>query len=388
MKKLSNQQFNAEFDDGAAFMSEAFELARRVISASPNPRVGCVLVKGGKHVGRGWHEAAGMPHAEVVAMNAAGDATRGATAFVTLEPCSHHGRTGPCADALVRAGIERVVIAAVDASPQVSGDGISRLEDEGIEVVLLTDFRKEAELLNPGWLSRQRRSRPFVRCKLAMSIDGRTALANGVSKWITGKEARADVQFQRARSDAIVTGVQTILDDDPALNVRSDEADTEHQKLIEARLAQAGQPLRIVLDSKLKSPAGARVFAAEGEVKLFATRSAQAEHALPENGEVVAVAEKQGRVHLESMLESLTSSYGCNEILVEAGPTLSTAFLEADLIDELIVYIAPRLLGSDGKALMALSGLQSLDEAIELEFKETASIGKDLRVVAKPVRKD
>ncbi|MEQ8954734.1 MAG: bifunctional diaminohydroxyphosphoribosylaminopyrimidine deaminase/5-amino-6-(5-phosphoribosylamino)uracil reductase RibD, partial [Gammaproteobacteria bacterium] len=331
---------------------------------------------------------AGLAHAEIVAMQDAADPLEGATAFVTLEPCSHHGRTGPCADALIKAGITQVVIAAVDSSPQVSGDGIARLEEHGIEVIRLQEFRSEAERLNPGWLSRQRRSRPYVRCKLAMSLDGRTALANGASKWISGPEARADVQLLRASSDAIVTGVQTVLSDDLSLDVRSSEAAGEYRQLIEARMSHAGQPMRVIVDSRLRTPPQARIFNPEGEVKIFATRAAQPAGKFPESGEVIAVAEKQGRVHLESMLESLTSSFGCNEIMVEAGPTLSAAFLEADLIDEMIVYIAPKLLGSDARALMALSGLASLDDAYELEFCDVTRIGNDLKVTAKPIRQD
>ena len=388
MRKLTNQQFNQEFPSGVEFMVRAFDLARRVISASPNPRVGCVLVKEGKVVGEGWHEAAGLPHSEIMAMAQAGEAVQGATAFVTLEPCSHQGRTGPCADALIKAGVGQVVIAAVDQSPEVSGDGVARLEEKGIEVILLSESRPEAEQLNPGWLSRQRRSRPYVRCKLAMSLDGRTALANGVSKWITSAEARADVQFQRARSDAIITGIQTVLADDPSLNVRPEELDPELRAQVEARLAHAGQPLRVIVDSKLQTPTDARLFSVDGEAIIYTTRAARSVNNLADCGEIIHVAEKQGRVHLESMLESLTSSFGCNDILVEAGPTLSTAFLDAGLIDELIVYIAPRLLGSDARALLALSGLQSLDEAVELEFVDVHRIGNDLRVIAKPVKKD
>lgn len=391
MQVFSNSELTAGIVDWPVYMCRAMELARTVITAAPNPRVGCVIVKDGQVVGEGWHAAAGQAHAEVAAMQQAGAAARSATAFVTLEPCAHTGRTGPCAEALLAAGIRQVVIAVVDPNPSVAGKGIALLESAGVQLFHLIDFEQEAIALNRGYFKRRQQGLPYVRCKLAMSLDGRTALANGNSQWITGPVARADVQLWRARSCAVVTGIGTVLADDPALNVRTAELPLTVQELEINKLALQRQPLRVILDSTLRTPRAARITQQQGAVAIYSTAaysSAAGKAAFPDNVILKAVAGPGPRVALLSVLESLAADFECNEILVEAGAILSTAFIQAGLVDELVVYIAPKLLGKDGRALVELSGLQSLSDSIEFDISDVTVVGdishSDIRVTLLP----
>ena len=352
-------------------MAHAFALAQRgLYSTDPNPRVGCVLVKDGELVGEGWHERAGGPHAEVNALRAAGAAARGATAYVTLEPCNHQGRTGPCSVALLEAGVARVVFALDDPNPRVAGGGAARLRNAGVqvEVGLMTTA---SEALNPGYLRRMRTGLPFVRVKLAMSLDGHTALASGESRWITSATARKDAQLFRARSSAIVTGVGTILADDPALNVRIDESDR--------------QPLRVVLDSHLRTPSDSRIIHREGDVLIVAVHDdADRRHSLErQRAAVQIVGARDGRPDLRLVLQ-LLGERGMNEIWVEAGATLAGAFVRERLCDELIIYIAPALLGQGARALLDLPALASLEQKLTMRFTDCRMVGDDLRVTAQP----
>ena len=362
-------------------MRRAFELARSVLSCAPNPRVGCVIVRDGRRAGEGFHAGAGREHAEIAALAADPDSGAGATVFVTLEPCSHEGRTGPCTRALIEAGVKQLVIAGLDPNPQVSGVG--QLEAAGIEVFRFEDFVAEAAELNKGFLLRMNLGRPFVRCKLAMSLDGRTALADGQSKWITGPEARADAQLLRAASCAIVTGVNTILADDPALNVRPDALKGGDRVLAEARLAEAGQPLRVIVDSKLRTPRKAKTLSLPGEVKIFSLWGRDAAR-FPDSVELISASASQERVGLEFVLNCLATRFECNEILVEAGPFLGGALLTAGLIDELVIYMGARLLGSDARPLLEFAGPDSLTQSEALEIVDSGVIGDGLRIVARP----
>lgn len=348
-------------------MARALELAGRgLYTTQPNPRVGCVIVRDGEVVGEGWHQRAGEPHAEVFALRDAAARARGATAFVTLEPCSHQGRTPPCADALIEAGVARVVIAASDTNPEATG-GIAKLRAAGItvETGLLQD---EARELNIGFFQRMERSRPFVRVKLAMSLDGRTALASGESKWITGEAAREDVQHWRARSSAILTGSGTVLADDPRLTVRLDAA---HTPL-----------LRVVLDRHLRTPEGHHLL--DGSTPtLFLHGPAAMPDARFARVECQAVAEREGRLDLIAVL-TLLAERGCNEVQVEAGPTLCGALLTAGLVDELLLYIAPILLGDSARPLLTLPPLASMAERWQLQPIDHSLLGKDLRLRLRP----
>lgn len=349
------------------FMAQALRLAERGrYTTDPNPRVGCVLVKDGTVVGQGWHERAGQPHAEVHALRQAGEQARGATVYVTLEPCSHHGRTPPCADALIRAGVTRVVVAMQDPSAKVAGRGLECLRQAGIEVELGL-MQARAEALNPGFVSRQRRGRPWVRCKLAMSLDGRTAMASGESKWITSAPARADVQRLRAASSVIVTGINTVLADDPRMNARVE--------------FEAKQPDRVVLDSNLRMPADAAMLAQAGTTWVATDNSdAAARMALERVGaRLLELPGRDGCLDLAALLKAL-ADLEYNEVLVEAGPTLSGAFVQAGLIDELIVYLAPHLMGHGGRALLQLPGIESMAQRIGLHMTELKQIGDDLRL--------
>lgn len=361
-------------------MARALELAARgLYSTDPNPRVGCVLVRDGHPVGEGWHERAGGPHAEVAALRAAGAEARGATAYVTLEPCRHHGRTPPCIDALLQAGVARVVVAMEDPDPRNAGAGLAALRAVGVQVEsgLLA---AQAEALNPGFVSRHRRGLPYVRCKLAMTLDGRTATASGESRWITGVDARRDVQRLRARSAAIMTGVGTVLADDPSLTLRLDELACG-----EGQGVPVHQPLRIVLDSALRTPGGARLLAQPGST-LIATvaDSASPGFAARPNVEVLSCAGADGRVDLRSLL-AILARREVNELLLEAGPTLSGAMLRERLIDEIVLYVAPRLLGDAARGLFTLPGLDSLAQAQTLEIVDVRAVGGDWRIVARPV---
>jgi diaminohydroxyphosphoribosylaminopyrimidine deaminase/5-amino-6-(5-phosphoribosylamino)uracil reductase len=321
-------------------------------------------------VGEGWHERAGEPHAEIHALRAAGAQSRGATVYQTLEPCCHYGRTPPCSAALIEAGVARVVAAMGDPNPRVAGQGFAALAERGIAVQYGL-MQAEAETLNPGFIRRMAQGRPYVRIKLAASLDGRTALANGTSRWITGEAARLDVQRLRARSSAIVTGIETVLADDPALTVR--QFDTNRQ------------PLRVVLDSGLRCPPTAKLLRAPGRALIVGTRHAeQRAPALRAGGtEVVTLSDAAGRVDLTELLE-LLATREVNEVLVEAGPRLSGALLQARLVDELVLYYAAHLLGTDARGMFGIEPLTAMEQRIGLAIVEVRRIGPDLRIVAKP----
>lgn len=380
MEYVRNSNLKPSCRDWPVHMQRALDLAESVLTACPNPRVGCVLVRAGQVISEGWHSAAGAPHAEAMALEAAGPAARGGVAFVSLEPCAHHGKTGPCSEALIAAGVATVVIPMQDPHPAVSGKGIAQLEDAGVEVIMMVDFENAARVINLGFLSRVERGRPRVRMKLAMSLDGRTALSNGDSKWITDGASRSDVQLLRASSSAVLTGVGTVLADDPSLTVRPDEMGLSADQQRSNALNLQNPPLRVVLDSALRTPAQSKLLAAEGRVIIYATASAQsAELAGLKNCEL-KVAGSEARVELLSVLESLASEYHCNDILVEAGPTLCGAFLRARLVDELIVYVAPKLMGSDGKALLDLHGIQTMADTPTFEVMETKQLEGDVKL--------
>ncbi len=352
-------------------MARALQLAERgLYTTSPNPRVGCVLVKHDTVIGEGWHERAGEPHAEVLALRAAGEAVRGATAYVTLEPCSHHGRTPPCADALIAAGVARVVVAMQDPNPLVAGQGLAKLRAAGIDVECGL-MEASARELNLGFFSRMTRGTPWVRSKIAASLDGRTALANGTSQWITGEAARRDVQHWRARSCAVLTGVGTVLADDPQLNVRGIET--------------GRQPLRVVLDSQLRMSPKARILQ-DGKVLIYTASSDANKHAALQarGAEVVelSVGATHGQVDLSVVMRDLAQR-GINEVLVEAGRILNGALFKAGLVDELVLYLAPQLLGDAARGMANLGELVQLDQRVELAWQDVRHVGNDLRITAR-----
>ena len=392
MQTLRNTELDALQTAWPQHMQRAIQLAASVFSAAPNPRVGCVIVGGNAEagdsvLGEGWHQGAGLPHAEPVAIANAIRLAAGSTAFVTLEPCCHTGRTGPCSSALIEAGVSRVVIASKDPNPKVSGGGIAALEAAGVEVFFLQDFEDGARRLNRGFFSRLERRRPFVRCKLAMSLDGRTALANGESKWITGAEARSDVQRLRAECDAIVTGIETVLADDPAMTLRQAELGLSAQQLVWNELWLSNPPLRVVLDSRGRLSETAKIVTEPGRCiayRLHGANSFAEASSLVEERSAPNTGESLSRVDLLSVLESLAELDECNEVLVEAGATLSGSFIEAGLVDELIVFIAPKLLGSDGRPLLGMSGLNELSDAIEFKVESLEQVGADIKVTLRP----
>jgi len=351
------------------FMARALRLAESgLYSATPNPRVGCVLVRDGSIVGEGWHEKAGGPHAEVHALQSAGDLARGAAAYVTLEPCSHHGRTPPCCEALLAAGIERVVAAMQDPNPLVAGQGLAWLRDAGLAVDcgLLAN---EARELNIGFVSRMERGRPWVRLKAAASLDGRTALENGSSQWITGPDARRDGHRWRARACAILTGIGTVRDDDPQLTVR--DVDT------------ARQPLRVVVDSRLEIDPSARVLQGERVLVVAAVENHLLASIIEARGaEVIFLPNDAGKVDLQALMRELAKR-GINELHVEAGFKLNGSLLREGLVDELVLYLSPSLLGDASRGLFHLPALEDLAEKRTLQWRDVRQVGGDLRVVAR-----
>ena len=385
MQHKHNTELDAAFLDWPVHMQRALDLADSVLTAAPNPRVGCVLVHDGQVISEGWHSAAGADHAEVMALTNAGRDPRGATAFVSLEPCAHHGKTGPCSDALIAAGIARVVIPMQDPNPEVAGKGIAKMEEAGIEVIMLPDFETAARRLNPGFFHRIEQGRPLVRMKLAMSLDGRTALANGASKWITDAASRADVQRLRAASSAVLTGVGTVLADDPSLNVRRDELELSEAQLLSNELNLQAPPLRIVLDSRRRMPPTAKLLGLDGRVVVYSAVSAENSELLNSENVDLRLAGSGDRVDLQTVLESLAAEYQCNDVLIEAGPTLCGAFFQSKLVDELVVYIAPKLLGSDAKPLLDLVGITQMSAAPEFQIIETQQLDNDVKLVLKPL---
>ena len=355
------------------WMARALTLARRgLYSVDPNPRVGCVLVREGEIVGEGWHERAGEAHAEVIALAAAGDRARGATVYVTLEPCCHYGRTPPCTEALLQAGVARVVAAMSDPNPQVAGQGLAILREAGVAVECGL-LEAEARAINPGFIRRMTQGRPLVRLKLAMSLDGRTALASGESQWLTGDPARRDVQRWRARSSAMLTGIGTVLADDPGLNVRLPNV--------------SRQPLRVILDRQLRTPPTARTLQLPGSVLIFtAVADPDRQAPLQRAGADIVVISSAGRGLNLAVVMAELARRECNEIHVECGPTLAGALLDAGLVDELIIYMAPVLLGDQARALFQLPELTRMRDRRTLELLETRAVGQDWRLRLRPAR--
>ena len=373
-------------------MAKAISLAKKGwYTTHPNPRVGCVLVRDDKIIAEGWHRYAGQGHAEVNALAALAktqtksDNAQGATAYVTLEPCSHFGKTPPCSNALIEAGIKRVVIAMVDPNPLVAGNGVKRLQENSIEVKTGV-LEAESKAINPGFIQRMVNNRPIVRCKMAMSMDGRTAMANGESKWITSADAREDVQRLRAESSVILTGIGTILADDPSMNVRT-------QRFSEMNR----QPDRFILDTQLRIPLDAKILSLSGKTVIAA---AETSHSLTSQAHRKKIEDLQSKgvdVHflliekgpsgsslsLQAMM-SLMAQQQYNDVLLEAGATLTGSMLQAGYVDELIIYMAPHLMGSEARGLFNLPGLDTMDKRINLTIQDIRAVGRDFRITAKP----
>ncbi len=361
------------------FMSRAIRLAKKGINTTqPNPRVGCVITQDNMIVGEGWHKKAGEAHAEINALLQAGSQAKGATAYVTLEPCCHTGKTPPCTDSLIKAGVTRVVAAMQDPHDKVAGQGFEKLKQAGIEVQSGL-LEEQARLLNPGFIKRMQQGLPFVRVKMAMSVDGRTAMASGESKWITAEAARHDVQQWRARSSAMLTGIGTLLHDDPSLTAR----------LGNPVLEQAGmhtdspQPLRVILDSELKLPLTAKVIQQTGNVLVFShSTDEQKITALEQLGVKVMYIEKnEDGLDLLAIVKYL-AELQMNEVMVEAGANLSGSFVAAGLVDELILYMAPVLMGNNARGLFNLPFIRQMSDKIQLNIKEISQFGEDIRIIA------
>jgi diaminohydroxyphosphoribosylaminopyrimidine deaminase/5-amino-6-(5-phosphoribosylamino)uracil reductase len=354
----------------SAFMERALCLARQgQYTAHPNPMVGCVLVKDGNVVGEGWHALAGEPHAEINALQAAGENARGATAFVTLEPCAHHGKTPPCSESLIKAGVSEIVVARKDPNPRVDGKGLQALSDAGIPVRCGL-MKSEVDSLLAGFLSRIERGRPYVRLKIACSIDGRIAMADGQSQWITGDEARADVQRLRARSGAIMTGIGTVLADDPSLTVRDASLNTH-----------GTQPTRVVVDSKLRMPASAKMLKLPGTTVIACGDEHKGPDLVDAGAVLIRIAAKNGRLDLSAVLNQLALLH-VNDLLVEAGPGLAGGLIEQKLVDELVIYQAPHIMGSETLGMFTTPGWTELADRQALQIVETCLVGDDTRITA------
>ncbi len=367
------------------YMAYAISLARRGwYSTHPNPRVGCVIVKNNHIIADGWHQIAGQGHAEVNALAALKESNniadaQGATAYVTLEPCSHHGKTPPCSQALVDAGIKKVVVAMEDPNPLVEGKGISFLRENDLQVKVGV-LESEARLLNPGFIQRMENKRPKIRCKMGMSLDGRTAMANGESQWITSPEARKDVQRLRAESSAILTGIGTVLADDPSMTVRSEQyKNAQHQ------------PERVVLDSSLKMPETAKMLSLQGQTHILTDKRCQLSavdkiKSLQECGadiHYLSSHELNGQTQLDlSEVLAIMAQQQYNDVLLEAGATLTGSMLQAGYVDELIIYMAPGLMGSDARGLFNLPGMTQMSDKIHLHIQDIRAVGKDFRITA------
>lgn len=354
------------------YMQRALALAANGrYGAHPNPMVGCVLVQNGQVVGEGWHKLAGEAHAEVIALREAGDAASSATAYVTLEPCSHHGKTPPCCDALIAAGVNEVVVARKDPNPKVNGQGVEKLQEAGI-AVRSGLLENEANTLMAGFLCRMQHGRPRVRLKVAASLDGRTGMASGESQWITGAEARADVQRLRAASGAVLTGIGTVLADDPSLTVRDPGLSPQDR-----------QPLRVVLDRHLRTPVNARLLTLPGETLIFGDAKRDPQGLMAAGAQVIEREPNSDSNELVPILHQLAARQ-VNDVLVEAGPTLAGQFLEQQLVDEIVLYQAPQILGSETKGMAVTPTWQRLADRLNLEIVEVAKLGPDTRITAIP----
>ncbi len=365
------------------FMSRAIRLAKKGLNTTqPNPRVGCVITQDNCIVGEGWHKKAGEPHAEINALLQAGGQAKGATVYVTLEPCCHTGKTPPCTDSLIKAGVTKVIAAMQDPHDKVAGQGFEKLKQAGIEVQTGL-LEEQARLLNPGFIKRMQQGLPFVRVKMAMSVDGRTAMASGESKWITGASARHDVQQWRARSCAMLTGIGTILHDDPSLTVRSVRPILEKVGFAANVQIDVRQPLRVILDSDLKLPVNAKVIQQAGDVLVFtSSEDSEAKAALEQAGvSVVAVPKEGNGLDLTAILQYL-ASLQMNEVMVEAGANLAGSFVAAGLVDELILYMAPVLMGNNARGLFNLGFIRQMSDKIRLNIKEMRQFGEDIRIIA------
>jgi len=348
-------------------MSRAIQLAKRgCYTCEPNPRVGCVISKNGQQIAEAWHAVTGEAHAEINALNQCDDVSD-STVYITLEPCSHHGRTPPCVDALIKAEVKEVIVAMLDPNPLVSGSGIKQLKNSDI-TVRSGLLEAEAAKLNPGFLRRMTSARPHVRCKMAMSLDGRTALANGDSQWISSEQARCDVHRLRAVSSAILSTVDTVIEDDASLNARN--LDFEFK-----------QPIRIIIDRQLKIPKQAKLFDIPGKVIIYTKKENDDRIAELESANVEVVSLPESESWLLNVFAHLAKEYEINEVMVEAGATFSGVLIEAGLVDELVIYMAPMLLGDNAQALLRLNPLDKLSEAKKMKLTDVRQIGQDLRLI-------
>lgn len=363
-------------------MAQALQLAQRGrYTTHPNPLVGCVIVRDECIIAEGWHQQAGLAHAEINALQVVAGQARDATVYVTLEPCSHHGRTGPCADALIEAGVSRVVVAMMDPNPRVAGQGLARLQAAGIAVQVGV-MEAEAQALNIGFITRMQLQRPWVRCKIAMSLDGRTAMASGESQWISSPAARQDVQRLRASSSAVMTGIGTVVADDPQLTVRQEVMAAEDLELYGSQKIR--QPLRVIVDSRGRLPANARLLQQAGPVLLVTAgaeyRDDQSTHTADLS--VLPLATQTAQVSLTVLMQELAQRQ-INSVLLEAGATLNGAMLSAGLIDELILYVAPRLMGDNARGLFHLPWLNEMARSIDLEIIDIRAVACDWRITAR-----
>ncbi|WP_105169024.1 bifunctional diaminohydroxyphosphoribosylaminopyrimidine deaminase/5-amino-6-(5-phosphoribosylamino)uracil reductase RibD [Pseudoalteromonas sp. T1lg23B] len=358
------------------YMAMAIELAKKGrFTTTPNPNVGCVIVRDNQIVGQGYHQRAGDAHAEVYALRQAADKAAGATAYVTLEPCSHHGRTPPCAEGLINAGVHRVVAAMVDPNPKVAGRGLAMLQQAGVETAYGL-LEEEARALNRGFLKRMEQGLPYVTCKLAASLDGKTALKNGQSKWITGPLARRDVQHFRAQSCAVLTGADTVIMDDAKLNVRAHECDIELPQGHTLR-----QPVRVIIDSQNRLTPDLALFQIDAPLIIFRTHLDN-KHQWPHFVEQIKLDAEHGKVPCRTALEHLANR-GINHVWLESGATLAGVFAQQQLIDEYVVYLAPKLIGHQGKSLFHLPEITLMDDVTQLAFTDVTTIGDDIRITAK-----
>jgi len=380
----------SQVNNDHVYMARAIQLAKKgQYTTYPNPRVGCVIVKNSEVVGEGYHHRAGEPHAEINALlqtHSVNKSAKGATAYVTLEPCSHTGKTPPCANALIEAGVSRVVIAMQDPNPRVAGQGIQRLRDAGIDVVVgaVGVLETEVRALNSGFIKRMEHRLPWVRVKLGMSLDGRTAMSSGESQWITGEDARADVQRLRASADAILTGSGTVLADDPSLNVRASaselglhaENDKNHENF------EIHQPLRVVLDSALKMSPQSKMLSLEGDTLIYTcSDDANKQQALEKSGAIInqIKPDELGRVPLKPVLQDLAKQQ-INEVHVEAGATLCGALLQQGLVDEIVLYMAPTIMGANARGLFNIPELDQMKDKIDLTIQDIRAVGNDWRI--------